>query len=117
MSEKKIQIITNKDLSTVAGTYSVQAEGDYSKYDYISIQHVWESVTGTTDATIDFQQKNDSVITAYDTVVDLQVEIDSADGSNTQEHIAFGGAYVNVLITINGVTGGTLNSYLVAKKK
>jgi len=117
MSEKKIQIITDLDLSTIVGTTSVQPEGDFSKYDYISIQHVWTGVTGTLDATIDLQQKNAAAATVYDTVTDLQVLVDSASGSETAEHVAFGGAYINVLITENNITGGTLNSYLVAKKK
>jgi hypothetical protein len=117
MAVKKKKIIDNLDLSTITTTLSVPVVGDFSKYDYISIQHEWESVTGTLDATIDFQLKNSSDATLYRKLEDIPVPITTAVDSSIQEHVSFAGSYINILITINNVTGGLLNSYLVAKSK
>lgn len=117
MTTKKLQIITDLDVSTISGTLNVPIVGDYSKYDYISIQHEWESLTGTLNATIDFQQKNSEEAETYATVEDIRITMNAAADSSIQEHVAFAGSHINILITKNNMTGGLLNSYLVAKVK
>jgi len=117
MTTKNIQIITNLDLSTITGSLNIPIVGDFSKYDYISVQHEWESLAGTLNSTIDFQQKNSALAESYATVEDLRITMSAAEDSSIQEHVAFAGSHINILITKNNVTGGLLNSYLVAKVK
>lgn len=105
------QVVFNYPVTAGATTFVI---GDYQKYTYVSLQVVW-STFNTADGTAKMQQKNDINVSTWDDIPTLTVAMTTAGGSETREHINFGGKFLGLNFNPGTNTTGTINVYLIAK--
>ena len=103
------QIATSYNLAS--GNSTFQVNDNISTFTHISIQYVWASVTGTVDGTLEMQSSNDG--TNWDT--ELTHTMSGANASTMHLHAEWGSRYVRAKLTVNNITGGTLNVHFAGK--
>jgi hypothetical protein len=103
-----------KDYDVTNGTYTFNF-GDFQKYNYISLQVVWDTFNKT-DATAKMQQKNDINTVAWDDIPTLNIAMTVTSGSETREHINFAGRNIGLYFNPGTLSTGKINVYLIAKQ-
>ena len=78
----------------------------------VSVQVSWSGLTGTLDGEVKLQESNNSV--DWDDM-GLSITLATASGSQTLADTSFPGEKLRAVFTKNNLTGGTLNTKLIAK--
>lgn len=90
---------------------------DVALYNVISIQLIWAGLTGTLDGKVTVEVSNDGV--NWDTkkigVANAEIQVSGAAGNDTISITDSTERYYRANWAHTGVTGGTINCFIVAK--